>query len=438
MNRPPSFYSYVSIAMAVTVLGACGDDTGTAPARDAGSPGTVEAGTPTSAIDADTSEAGAAPSANGIVVLSSDYATAGVSVLDQEGNLLPGKDNCFNSSSGPQGISMTLSGDVALPTQTTVGDAVVIIDRANSVLTWLDPPSCTPLRQLAVGTGFGSNPHDIVALSPSKAYVTRYGENAAATPTPADFDDGNDLLIVDPSQPKIVGRIDLVPFAPEGTLPRADRAMLIDGRVYVSLNAISSNWKTYGTGRVVVLDPVADQVVGTIDLPGVRNCGAMTYVPAEKKLLVACIGDYGAGEQQYTGSAIVAIDLSTTPPTVASQLNAANIGTRSFSNSTLAAFDTNRILAVISGTISNSQTDRLWQVSVNGVPAAKVFDSAEGISIGALLLDPAKNRVFVADGTDKSVGLVRVFDLVGAKLVAGKTIQANPSHNLPPVALAWY
>jgi hypothetical protein len=427
MKRRTSSYLYFLTAIGALMLGACGDDTGKMPIYDAS---ISETGTSVSAID------GSAGLPSGIVVLSSDYQTSAVSILDREGTLVI--DNCFNSNTGPNGISLTLSGDLALPTQSAIGDAVVILDRGNSVLTWLDPPTCAPLRQLAVGTGFVSDPHDYVALSATKAYVVRYNQNAAATLATGDFDDGNDLLIIDPTQPKIVGRIDLKPFAPVGVLPDADRAMLIDGKVYVSLNAISENFKTYGAGRIVIVDPAQDQVVGTIDLPGVKNCGALTYLPAEKKLLVACTGDYGAGDQQFQGSAIVAIDVSSTPPMVVGQVAAAAVGAVAFANSTLAAFDSNTILGVQLGDFSNTPPDKVWTVSLAGTQPTKLFDSTEGITIGTILVDSARPRVFIADGTTTSVGLIREFDLVSGSLVAGKATAANPSHSLPPRALAWY
>ena len=433
MKRRSSSYLSFLTAIGALMLGACGDDTGTAPTYDAS---LSETGSSPSADASASAIDGSAGLPSGIVVLSSDYQSSSVSILDRDGNLV--KDNCFNSNTGPKGISLTLSGDLALPTQTTFGDTVVILDRTNSVLTWLDAATCTPLRQLAVGTGFVSNPHDYVALSPTKAYVVRFSENAAATPAPDDFDDGNDLLIIDPTQPKIVGRIDLTPFAPAGVLPDADRAMLIDGKVYVSLNAISDNWKTYGAGRVVIVDPALDQVVGTIDLPGVKNCGALTYLPAEKRLLVACTGDFGAGAQQFQSSAIVAIDVSTTPPTVVGQVGAATVGTVAFANTAIAAFDSNTILGVELGDFSNTPPDKVWTISLAGAQPTKLFDSTEGITIGTMLVDSARARVFIADGTKKSVGLIREFDLVAGSLTAGKTTAANPSHSLPPRALAWY
>jgi hypothetical protein len=374
---------------------------------------------------------------SGIVVVNSNYSEASVSFLDRDGNLL--YDGCFNSGTGATGLAPTLSGDVVLPTQVPSGGPVVIIDRDKvfNTLTWLDPVTCTPLRQLAVGTGFNSNPHDIVTLSASKAYVTRFNENGAATPAPDDFDDGDDLLIIDPSQPQILGRIDLKPFAPAGVLPYADRALLAEGVVYVSLNAISSDYAIYGTGRIVMVDPVADQVVGTIDLPGVKNCGAMTYLSAEKKLLVACTGAYSEVQQADT-SAIVTIDLGVSPHAVIAQVAAASVGGLPFSNTSLAAWDGNTAFGVTEGNASSLPPDRLWYLPQGGALPSMVFESTEGWALGAVLADAEKGRVLVADGTKLTPAFLRFFDLASGTFTASKTVKTNPTRNLPPRSLAWY
>jgi hypothetical protein len=313
---------------------------------------------------------------------------------------------------------------------------VIVVDRGNAALTWLDPATCTPLRQLAVGTGYVAYPHDVVTLSASKAYVTRYEENAAATPAVNDFDDGDDLLIIDPAQPRILGRIDLKPFAPASVQPRADRALLAEGIVFVSLNAISGNFKTYGTGRIVMVDPVADVVTGTIDLPGAKNCGAMTYVSTARRLMVACAGSFGDAEQADT-SAIVTIDLGVSPPAVIAQIPAASAGGFPFSNLSLAAWDGNTVIGLNPGDFSTVRPDRLWTLPIDGALPVKVFEAAEAWALGAVLADPENGRILVADGTSTGAFL-RVFDFVSGAFTAGKTVKTNPAQKLPPRALAWY
>jgi hypothetical protein len=417
------------VLISVAALVGCGSDDGQAPIGPDASGS--EAGPPPATIDG-----GAGPS--GIVVVNSNYDdSSSVSFLDRDGRLL--KDGCFNSGTGATVLTATLSGDVVLPTQVPPGGPIPLIDRDRryNTVTWLDPATCAPLGQLAVGTGFYSNPHDVVTLSAAKAYVTRYNENGAATQTPDDFDDGNDLLIIDPSQPKILGRIDLKPFAPTGVVPCADHALLADGKVYVSLNAVSSDWKTTATGRIVVVDPTLDQVIETIDLPNTKNCGAMTYLPAERKLMVACMGAFSDGPQQADTSAVVTLDLSVSPPAVIALIPAASVGGVPFSNASLAAPDGQSALAVTLGNLAGLPPDQVWSLPMSGALPSRVFTSTGGYTVGALLVDAEIGRLFVADAPDTGA-LLHIFDSVLGTFSAGATINTSPSTKLPPRALAWY
>jgi len=442
MNRYCAFSIYGVALSACFGLGACGSDSG-APVADASAseaaPPPMDSASEAALPPMDSSADGGGSVQRGIVVVNGDYiGSTAISFLDRDGNLV--KDGCYTSGTGATGLAMTLSGDVVLPTQLAPGGPVILIDRGQNfnALTWLDPTTCSYLRQLTVGTGFDSNPHDVVILSASKAYVTRYAENGAATATPDDFDDGDDLLIIDPTQPKILGRIDLKPSAPAGVLPCADRALFAEGKVFVSLNAIGIDFKTYGTGRIVTVDPGTDQVTGTIDLPGTKNCGAMTYLAAEKKLLVACAGAYSDGAQQSDHSAIVTIDLGVSPPSVTSQVAAASVGGLPFSNTTLAALDGSAAFAVTLGNLSNLPPDRLWSLPLSGALPVRVFESTEAFALGAVLVDTEKSRVLVTDGTTNTPASLRVFDLASGNFTASQTVKTNPAQKLPPRALAWY
>jgi len=425
-TRARTILTFLPIVLPIWLtLGACGDDTGAPLAIDASTTVAMDGGM----------DGGAAPTYQGIAVINSDYSATSVSLLDRDGNLV--KDGCFNSGTGTPGLAMTLSSDVVLPTRLPPGGPVIIVDRGNAALTWLDPVTCAPLRQLAVGTGYLAYPHDVVTLSASKAYVTRYEENAAATPSAEDFDDGSDLLIIDPAQPKLLGRIDLKPFAPAGVQPRADRALFAEGIVFVSLNAISGDFKTYGTGRLVMVDPNTDGVTGVIDLPGVKNCGAMTYLAAEKKLLVACGGDFNDAKQADS-SAIVVIDLAPSPPTMTTKIGANTVGTLPFSNLSLAAWNGSTALGLTLGDPTNHPADQLWSLPLTGTQPVKVFESAESWALGAVLADPETGRILVADGTTMTGAYLRVFDVASGNFTPNKTVKTNPAQKLPPRALAWY
>jgi hypothetical protein len=447
MNRRLILRTTLSLPIAALLLAACGDDTGFAPGLDAsivdaGSApsidGAMDAG-PAPAVDGSVASVDGSTRIRGIAVLGSDYVVSSLSLLDRAGNLV--QDDCLNSGTGGATLGMTLSGDVVLPSASPAGAELVLVDRGNAVLTWLDPTTCKVSKQLSVATGFASNPHDIAVVSATRAYVPRADDNATPTPAAGDYDEGSDLLIVDPSMPAIVGRIDLKPFAPTPeVLPRADRALFIDGTVYVSLNAVSASYinAVYADGRVLMVDPISNQVKGMVDLPGAKNCGAMDYEPTHKRLLVACTGAYGDGPQQAATSAIVAIDVGTSPPTIVAQVPASTAGGLPFGNGAVAALDGNTVLGVTLGNLSNLPADRLWAAHLDGTAPVQVFESSEGYALSALLADRELGRAFLADAPTMSPAFLREFDAIAGALTAGKTIKTDPAHKLPPRALAWF
>jgi hypothetical protein len=422
-----SQWKYLALA-AIGAAGGCSDN-------KPSSPGTApDTGTPP--------DVGTAP-AGGIAVLSSDFvAASSLSLLDRNGQLV--NDGCFHSGSRTPGLSQVLSGDVVLPSQPQPGHEVVLVDRGNAVLTWLDPNTCAPLRQLSVGTGYASNPHDIVAVTAQKAYVTRWDQNGNATPNPNDFDDGDDLLIVDPIQAVVTGRIALTPFAPQVAgatiMARPDRALLIEGKVFVSLNALSLHYielgAPVGPGRVVVVDPATDSVTGSIDIPDRKNCGAMTYLDASKTLLVVCMGSWSDADPAAS-SGVVAIDLSVAPPMVKTVIAPTVADGRQFSATALAALSPDRVFVIAMGTYDGLPPDTLWSFSLTGGSGVKVLDSSKGITFGDLLADIDGQRIFLADGSNTRP-LLRSFAVTAAGVTESAPVNVNPSVGLPPRSLAWY
>ncbi|MBN2573772.1 MAG: hypothetical protein JXP73_04340 [Deltaproteobacteria bacterium] len=430
MHRQTPLGLLCAASLALATLAACGGISD-GPSPDGAGGGETAASAP---LGNDGIDAGGAGKVAGIAVVNSDYASSSVSLLDRDGNLVA--DGCLHSGSGDPGLSATLSGDVVLPTEVPAGGPIPVIDRANNAITWLDATTCAVLGQLAVGTGFRANPQDVVTLSASKAYVVRQDPNPVPTPALEDFDDGNDVLIVDPSRLQVTGRIDLGPYAPAGVLPRGHRALLAGGSVFVSLNAIGADYAAYGAGRVVVIDPATDVVTGVIDIPGAKNCGALAYAAAVQRLFVACGGAYGEPAGQAATSAIVAIDLGQVPPAVAAQ--AAATGGAPYSNLTVGVLDATTAVAVVVGDFSNDPPDSLWSVPLDGRAPVQIFASTEGFAIGALLFDPERALVFAADGPMGSSAYLRIFEVSAAGFVLGKTAKTNPTHKLPPRALAFH
>ena len=111
--------------------------------------------------------------------------------------------------------------------------------------------------------------------SAHKAYVTRYETNGNPTADPSDLDEGDDLLVIDPTDVRILGRISVSSYAtspPEGgtTQARPDHGVLAGDRVYVTLNSISADFSVTGPGRVLVIDPATDTVTEPSTCPNRR------------------------------------------------------------------------------------------------------------------------------------------------------------------------
>ncbi len=103
-------------------------------------------------------------------------------------------------------------------------DEVVLIDRyGTNVLSWVDERTAPSARPAPDRTGFESNPYDYLELEDGRAYIARFGENERAGEQP--FDEGGDLLVLDPRRPEILGRValraegDPLPRPPRGARP---------------------------------------------------------------------------------------------------------------------------------------------------------------------------------------------------------------------------
>jgi hypothetical protein len=149
------------------------------------------------------------------------------------------------------------------------------------------------------GVGAGSNPQDIVVLSPTAAYLTRYEPP---------FDD---LLELDPRTGAKEGAVDLEALAenPDGT-PRAARAVLAEGAVFVGLQDIDRSFTVFGEGKLAVVDPERDEVVGAIPLGG-QNPAEMEILhgaDGRTRIYVALAGIFAGLEAQELSGGVVVVD----------------------------------------------------------------------------------------------------------------------------------
>lgn len=382
----------------------------------------------------------------GFAILSSNYKVTSVALYNPDTGILT--DDCVHS--GEAQLPQNLSGDATLPSAQQENGELIVIDSGNSTLTFVDPATCIPRTQQSVGTAFDANPHDVVMISAHKAYVTRYNTNANPTADPADFDEGDDLLVIDPSvtdpsRSPVLNRIDLASYAssvPGATL-RADpdRAVLAAGKVYVTLNSISADYSVTGPGRVVVVDPATDSVTSVIDLPDQRDCSGIQYLPVQKRLYVSCGGTF-ADPNQVAQSALVEIDISGAAPVLGRVVSASSLPANQALNFFYSAVLGDTAFIGTLGTFADATTgtaatpDGFYAVPLGGgAPVMLGTGGPSKLGIGAV--DPVTKKIFLPDADDL-MPRVHVYEADGTTSVAASDFQANPAGGLPPRAVAPY
>ncbi len=381
--------------------------------------------------------------ASGLAVVGGDFMSSVISLLAADGTLA--KDDCIDSGTAASDkLSLALSGDVTLPSQPQIGGKLWIVDRGNAAVTILEPTTCAPLAQISVATGFFANPRDVVVLSDTKAYVTRFEKNLAPA---SDMAAGDDIIIFDPSTGALTGRIDLSnqasPVAGATIQARPNRMVIAGGRVYVTLNNQDKKFFAAGEGAVVVIDPVMDTVVAKIALPGLKGCEAITAREDDKKVLVACGGSF-ADADQAAGSGVAAIDIGVSPPTVTGTVKGAALDGHALNFSWVGALSATRVLAATFGTFGDLKTntpstnDTVFSIDlVAGTGTAlgiegPAFDFGRAAVNATTLLVPDASSV-------ANLPRVRSYTVPATgDTTQTASLDADPAKKLPPREIAWY
>jgi len=391
----------------------------------------------------------APPAPVGLVSVNSDYSTTSVSLLNPAGGVLV--PDCVVSSPVQDTSTLTLSGDVVLPSQPQRGGYLVLIDRSNGWLTLVNTtPSagvpCVVHAEIPIPGGDKVNPHDVVIVSDNRAYVTRYNANpTASSPQLA----GNDVVVIDPSNNgAFISRISLDGYASTAAggpvLARPDRALIADGLIVVSLNQASATFAPdgYGDGAVVLIDPATNAVAASIPLPGLYNCEGMDYIASSHRLLVACGGGY-APPIQPLQSGIAVIDLGATPPRLDHVISSIAFDGRPLDFGWVLADATpSSPTRAFAATRDPRFTgpDALFQFDLEFGAVAPVAPVATGPA--SALGTPAVSdlTLFVPEAI-AGAPKIQLFDLTAPVTVSPQPISAfNPDRggSLPPRQIGWY
>ena len=306
-------------------------------------------------------------------VVRSDYQSTLVSLVNAAGEVTSA--NVVSSGTRIPGATAALSGDVVLPHDPPASGKLVLIDRyPNGIVTWLDPESGEVDGQLNVVPGFASNPHDYLEVAPNKAYVTRFETNRAPGHVP--FDEGGDILVIDPAQRSLSKRIDLSTLG--GTVdPRPDRMTLGNGRAYVTLARLDATFERAEDGLVVAIDVDSDRVVDILPIPGLKNCANLALSPDARSLAVTCSGLFKVpGPAQIATSGVVVLDLESKTERV--RATASTLGGALASS---IGFATNDTLVVV---VFGSPGDELTSIDVTTGRATKLHGTRESFTLGEI------------------------------------------------------
>jgi hypothetical protein len=354
-------------------------------------------------------------------VVSSDYASSAIALLDEDGELLT--EAWLDSGTVAPGVVAALSGDVVLSTSPVAPCVLTVIDRyGTDVVTFLDTCGADAgavIAQIDVGSAFRANPQDAVGLDDTRAFVSRSDPNL--DPDTNERERGSDLLLVDFRAGRVLSRVDLsaldVDADGEHVFARPGRMVRLAAggteRVVVGLGRLSLDFRVSGPGGLGVVDPQTLAVSG-LELPDLAACDELDAVPGEPALaLVTCRGPaYLHDEEERrarTGLVLVELDERGALRVRARWEAAAHPGAPVF-NTWSVPVSAERVVSVAMGDLVLGVNDRVGLIEIATSGASPILmdaGSAFVIGDGAYTHD----KLLLPDG---ETGLVRRFVLDGA------------------------
>ena len=154
-----------------------------------------------------------------------------------------------------------------------------------------------------------NNPHDMIFLSQSKAYMPMYGTNGVWIVNPGATTEAEFRT----------GTVDLTVYADSDGIAEIHEGVIIGGKMFLVIQRLdrNSSWWPVNTSYVAVIDTATDTEIDTgmgtnegllgIPLP-VKSPNVITYQPELNKLFISCAGRYPSGDPtgyEYTGGVVV-------------------------------------------------------------------------------------------------------------------------------------
>lgn len=221
----------------------------------------------------------------GLAVVMTDYASTNVALLDLDGHTVSG--SFLSSASAETKLNAPLSGDVGFPSSRMKKELILIDAYPASVISFVALKTAEVRSQLSVRTGFNANPQDYLALNDDRAWVTRL--ESSPRPGSEAFDEGDDILSIDPRQPSINGRIDLG-AAHDADHARPGSMIRVGDRVFVSLTGHSADFQSAPDSIVATLNAQDGELLDSHVVEGMKNCVGLALSPDGGELAISCSG----------------------------------------------------------------------------------------------------------------------------------------------------
>jgi hypothetical protein len=371
----------------------------------------------------DAAAAAEQPSARGFYVFTTNYdGAASVGAVGLDGEVL--SQSLLSSGSTLPGLSLGLSPDIVPPTQRQTEDELVIIDRGNHALDWLDFDTAQVTAQLGVGPGgFAANPYDYVRVNAELAFVTRYETNRA--PGKAKLDESGDLLVINPQSRKLLGRVDFSHLVSrlDGVQPFPTKMVHHDGRLHVVLGMLTEDYAARNNSVLVTVDVATREVVQTLDLT-LANCEDVQASP-QGLAAVGCRGDW-ADDPITKRSGIVTVDLTANEPEVAKVYPADDLGgqlsTLDFASESLIVFS-------VYGDFFTDAKDAAFTLDLSNGKVSKPLLETGPFQLGHIRCVP-EHAVCVMANADEFA--VEFFDVTAKGLTHSQSVGFDSGVGLAP------
>ncbi len=361
---------------------------------------------------------------NRLAVLGSDYKSSALSLVAADTQARVGSA-LWHSGSQVSAATTALSGDAALAQTPWDDGRIVVIDRGNAVITFWDPTN-RAVRQIPVSTGFYSNPQDVIPIDAHKMYVVRMKRNPTPSADPTDLDEGDDVLIVDPTDGKLLGRLDLAPYAAEkGLVAAGSRAVKVYGHVWLPLQSLAADFSHQGDARILEIDPEKNIVVSKVDIQNIKNCIAMTWQEDIFAFVAVCPGAYSDKADQGAHAGVVLISPGNATPSAQVLFHASDFGGAATLGRDVACVPGGHCLVTTPGDPDSNTPDRLWRFETAGGKPVEVAKGSGPFSFSGMHAHVASQHIVLGDRTNPS-GDVRIFALTAMTTTERPAVSSNP------------